>query len=450
MRRTERVKPYTCPQCGGTNQAAPRGPYVECESCSAVIDFDGATARRSPDWYASVIFELQALARAEQQLRRTIEAADRVAWRACYGHVLKARIEKFPSMFPSAVKDAAYRERFVAWLLATYECLYWEAETQRFSTAMAMIDVPIEKGIANSAAFWRRTEVAEKLYAAQARMARVLGNTPPEKFPADFVRRMNVSLYVQEWLHELADKDAQQLLERMGLHHDYALAATTAGEYACTRCGAEVQLPADATLIICPYCRSALRSTSAPPTIGPRQWAALGEWDAGLGDTLKHVRGQHPTLAIADGTACNGQRHVLLQVETADRVTTAADRELEPDWPFGEFLHAWTRLEAEKRKLPLERRWLREHRDAKRVPADARALDARLAELGAPNGRARAMVTGWGTGCACDVVIAVETGMPAQLRLVRDDGGAGRALYASWAAAFNARQPPPPAPPPPT
>jgi LSD1 subclass zinc finger protein len=288
---TAMLKRFVCPICGAFGAMPPTTPFVQCDSCATVTDFDLGVARRHPDWPRHEALQQQLMARHAAAVEAARTAGDRATWVGIYAEIFRTLIESCPTVYPPQARDAAYREILVAFQSRHNGNLVFEASLVKSQEKMLdrAYDIVHDAEGWHAETLWPMFDLALAHFDEQDRLAAAV--PPPADFAPQWLRRLGISMIAQEWLPRLAPAAQRELVERLGLARAYVAPAAdefshcggcgedlpspptddcgacrkpldiTRGAFACQTCGVSFHVVRGVERALCPYCAAELRES---------------------------------------------------------------------------------------------------------------------------------------------------------------------------------------------
>jgi predicted RNA-binding Zn-ribbon protein involved in translation (DUF1610 family) len=295
-----RYKKSICPQCAAKKKRPSLTAYVYCDYCGLLADYDFAKACENPLQRPGPVYE-QLLAENKPAIDAALANVDHDAYLEVQKVLYSAWVDACPNSCPPRIKDPKYRTAYINQMAATAAAAAFDEESQKLSSAVnsavaATSFVEIKPGVyrvnptawkAISSAVFAQQDYAHKLCECLK-----LYDLNPDHAPAELLRRIAWSMFVQGWLPMLEEKQLQELLERTGLKSEYETAESDAdseivpcgscgiklsvlkgashmvceqcgfvldvasARLHCTSCGADLICPSDVTRFACPYCQT--------------------------------------------------------------------------------------------------------------------------------------------------------------------------------------------------
>lgn len=257
-------------------------------------------------------------------------------------------------------------------------------------------------------------DIAVKHFEAQDRSVARRGCPPPPDFIRGWMRRVGISMTVQEWLPRIPLAEQLTLVARMGVANEYVApgsadsvrcggcgAATPAtassctsckraldlarGAFDCGSCGVRVHLAKGSEEAVCPFCSAQMRESRAGLEEREDQRGAFRFIDRELRLACEMTGGATPIrFHVLDGQVTRRNlpwRRVMLRACFAN----ARDQDFfeNTDYPdaasHGE-TDAWLAAQQQVKRIPHRILRTREHPRSP-IPPDAAELEARRAEI---------------------------------------------------------------------
>lgn len=269
----------------------PHSPFVQCRSCGIISDFDLGVARRNRDWARHEALQHLLYAQAKEDFARATRASDRAAYAAVHARILDQVMANCPQVYPPRVAtDPGYRA-------------HWIAFQSDHVASLAIDPVLVEGGRAVGKAVgeimlakWTMETlapvfaVALKHFEDQERISMSRKPGPPPDFVSGWMRRVGISMTVQEWLPRLERPDQLALVEHFGVAREYVVPGDVKkprcsgcgaavdrarpecdgckqplnhgrGAFGCASCGAFVHLVTGIERAVCPFCKAEMRES---------------------------------------------------------------------------------------------------------------------------------------------------------------------------------------------
>ncbi|MEO8705428.1 MAG: DUF1266 domain-containing protein [Kofleriaceae bacterium] len=257
-----RILRTSCSHCGAPRTRPSTTAFVYCDHCGALVDYDFARACEQPLARPGPVYEALC-AELDGACTAALDAGDRMSFLALQLRIFDAWVEVCPLAVPIRVRDPDYRAAYVSQLAtANLVCSFdpqaraLEAALKAATTKLGFVEID------------GRVRVLPEPYRAMAELAFQFSNRRdellvehgvydlhPDGAPRDLQRRVGFAAFVQGWLPFLDEVDARSLVTRADLAREYvALPAPAQRAFACTTCGAGLQIVADAKRIVCDHC----------------------------------------------------------------------------------------------------------------------------------------------------------------------------------------------------
>jgi LSD1 subclass zinc finger protein len=258
------VKQVDCATCGTTKQLASATPYLYCDYCGALVDYDfrQAYADTSADMTNTVYHQL--VDQVQGQLNIARARGDKARYRALLTGVFTSWISVCPqAVSPRAKSDREFAARMAAYCAESAACREFEpslaALDRKMNAAIAALDRwpsddgpwRVGEGIWRIATLFR--EQMQHTYAILGQRG-VLA-LDPDQPPPGVPLRIEYATFCQGWIPHLASEDADRMLAYFELDGRYArprvagLRSTN-----CGGCGKELATLPNAEAVVCQVC----------------------------------------------------------------------------------------------------------------------------------------------------------------------------------------------------
>jgi DNA-directed RNA polymerase subunit RPC12/RpoP len=295
------VKQVDCTICGTTKQLASATPYLYCDHCGALVDYDfwQANADTGADIANTVYHELVAQIQGELNIARARDDKER------YCDLLTSIFRRWIRHCPQAVSpraqcDPDFADQVAAYCAESASCREFEPSLAALDRQMNALIATLDRWPSDDGS-WRAGEgiwrVAGLFKEQMERTYALLENRgvlamDPDQAPPGVPLRMEYATFCQSWIPHLAPEDADRMLAYFELDGRYARVRVTGlksrncggcgaeiatlpdakavicqacgrkldiggGATPCRTCGASLSLPVAASRVRCPYCRSA-------------------------------------------------------------------------------------------------------------------------------------------------------------------------------------------------
>jgi DNA-directed RNA polymerase subunit RPC12/RpoP len=256
-RPRNRYRRSICAHCGGVKELASTTPYVYCDFCGELCDYDFDRARA-----VAPPAPLANAAALTRQLEAAHAGGDRARYRALqlgqYAHLAGQ-----PGVASPRIADPAYREAWIAYMADAITAFVFDAEATRLDadyqlrcTEVVYVEIKQQPRIVPPSfppvidAFEARHDRIAALYREQGLLER-----HPDRLTPALWRHLERATFVQSWLPLLDDDTAAAVLARLGLAASFD--AAPRGKRArvpCHRCGVALELLAGARRVTCEHC----------------------------------------------------------------------------------------------------------------------------------------------------------------------------------------------------
>ena len=272
------VKRTKCAFCGAPKQLPSVREHLYCDYCGQLVDFDlrqaMANAAVNPDSaeYAQHANQIgPAAARAQKD-------GDRERYRQLQYRLfdLQASYTKW-AVPPRAWNDESYRMKWVRFNAEQAAATAFDPAYQRLDDDMRRLALRLRYrgnmlkmargamggGMSGDAfpkvdpeSLWPLIDV---LVAQSARTMEVVAATgvrelDPDCMPQEVLRRMTPSSIAQAYLRFLEPDEGLELINRLGISHEFVKPEAVGDRRACGGCGATLTLLAGATCVVCDGC----------------------------------------------------------------------------------------------------------------------------------------------------------------------------------------------------
>jgi hypothetical protein len=403
------LKRFACPVCGATGPLPTRSPFLECEACHTISDFDWGIARDLAEWPAHQELSQRLFGERRHAFETDGKAGDVVAWTQAYAEVLAQLVAAFPTIYPARISEPGYCRHFIAFQAAHEARLVLNPELvanqRRINHASMAIEYKHQRAVLES--LWRAMELSLAHFDAQDRLARDTAPGLPPDFAAGYMRQIGISMTVQEWLPRLEQADRLELVRRLGVAHQYV---DPAGELHCNTCGAELSPLGDGEIRTrCPYCNADLHAQHAGPRADAQRAGDFEFISSELAQSLAEHNHPLEAIEVLDGTTGHPPqrtyRLVMLRAWYADRVDPFFEVTDDPESENIANALAWAAHEASQRGVELRRVPYREHPACWKLPRDAAELQHRLLEMLPSAAQAQIMRSVHGDGFTYECVV---------------------------------------------
>ena len=273
------VKRTSCAFCGAPKQLPSVREYLYCDFCGQLVDVDlrlaaeAAFANPSATEHATQANELGPAA------QRALSAGDRERYRQLQRELFELQtVHARWAVPPRAWNDEAYRRRWVTFQTETAVATAFDpahAELTKRVTRMALglrwrggdvlgMAMRSMGGTTEGNPFptvqatglWPLVDVL----VAQAELGQQivdregLRDLDPDRSPPVVAWRLTPSMIAPGWLRHLEPDDGQELVQRLGLRHEYQRPQVSGVPRHCGGCGHELTALPGATCVVCDAC----------------------------------------------------------------------------------------------------------------------------------------------------------------------------------------------------
>lgn len=460
---TPLLKRFVCCACGATGPMPLDIPFVTCGSCGVIGDFDLGIARRNPDWPRHEALQHALYAQRSDAMARAVSTRDHEAYTALQIEIFDELMKQCPAVYPRRLaRDPAYRAHWLRFQGTHNANLVLDPGLLEHGRTTAEIGARVLQEPWTTATLWPMFEAAIRHFEAQDRLCRERPPGPPPDFAPGYMRRLGVSMTVQEWLPRLELGDQLELVERMGIAHEYVVPGDRStshcggcgsvlppatsqpetcahcskaidrrrGAFDCASCGVVVHLVVGAERATCPYCSSEMRESRMGLEVRERHRRMFGLIDseiAFLGDRVSRAA----RIEVLDGTVTRRDlpwRMLTLRVCFGE----GSDADFFENTDYSDATShddtlAWVEVHTQARGLARRSRRYREAPRCLERPADAAELERRYLGV-SPDAAASVKVVKRGpSGWACEVELGDEV-----VRLFADDEGELHEVRERW------------------
>ena len=402
------LRRFTCAQCGATGPVDSPAPYVRCESCSAVGDFDWGAARRHPEWPAHEAMTHALLTQNKRVLDQARVDANRKGWSEIYEAILYALVAKFPALYPPRARERDYLARFITFQTAFHMVMAIEPPLLDGELALDTLRprVKYQNGIAHPETLWPLVDQALRYFAVQEQFG--YAAPPPEDFAPRYVSRSATSAFVADWLPKLSVKVQRELVARLGVSAEYL--EPRGNDVTCRTCGGTTHVDDGVDKSACRYCGADIHVAVAGHTARAEGLAMMGEVDKFLADAMHMAKGAHApveVIEVLDGPVLRGGkpfRLVELVAVSAKRREVFWIMHDVPDSLDFRDLFGWLDGVAAGKGIPHRTVPYREHPRCMEVAKAIDELAQRLFQVAPGHTRADVRLTIYSRGIAAEVV----------------------------------------------
>jgi hypothetical protein len=251
------VRARRCRACGALKAVKPTTAYIYCDYCATLFDYDSLIEFRDDASLGSDDVDRALVAVVQDELTEAFRRGDRAAYARTYSWIVEVLTEICPLAYSPRIKDEEYRARFihdliVPWTVLTQFDERSRADSAKFATARdrAIRNPKLGSilelfGVARQA--W---EYEVELFEREGLFAR-----HPDRYDPALYIHVNASIFARPWLAVLDDADQKRLLAATGVASEYVPAPEVSfSSCGCGQCGAELQVPAGSTRMVCVAC----------------------------------------------------------------------------------------------------------------------------------------------------------------------------------------------------
>lgn len=253
-----RVKSVRCPHCGAPKLTPYRSPYIYCDHCANLIDYDYQVSLRQAAEQPEEHAQYQRLAaRCQPEIDKARVRGDRKRYARFTREKYQGHMELFPEAYPPRVRDPEYRAGLVAFYVDSFVEYAFDDELWRLQERCDKRERAIawcDDGCPDSTGFRRTYEAyRDMIRACAAKYQRIglLDRHPDPMTEARYVR-FEMSKYLSAWLNHVHQADLQWMLQDAGVATEYrTVEPLELQRRHCGRCGAELDIVPQAKRVVC-------------------------------------------------------------------------------------------------------------------------------------------------------------------------------------------------------
>jgi DNA-directed RNA polymerase subunit RPC12/RpoP len=260
---TQRFRRTTCVNCGAAKSRPSATPYIYCDYCGALADYDLEMAGASPQTKPNASYE-RLSSEVAPELERAIGRGDRDGYRSKQVALFDAWVDASPGAIPPRAREPKYRNAYVAYRADCETAVAFDETSRLYDVAVkeaahAVVLVEPSPGCVRAAPA-SFDALCRVFFPYAAHVHKMLDDEEihekhPDRADREVIKRIAMSTFVQEWLPKLDDALAKKLLDQAGMKSEYIESAPPAGEDAsCAHCGNQIKRFAGAKCTLCEAC----------------------------------------------------------------------------------------------------------------------------------------------------------------------------------------------------
>ena len=264
---TARVRSRGCPRCGAHKRTAGVGPWIHCDHCAALFDYDVAwrpdvSAFSPQESWLELMMILDAEPWPEEGAGLERAYADGHGW----AH--RVQLELFPAAYPARAREARYAAALVdGWLVPSQFAFTFDRHCKQSAAALektyqASLHRHAKPRLADVLGLLKATRVLLDAQCAVLHERRLFA-AHPDGMDERLHRRASDGAFVAGWLGRLGPRDGDALLAEAGLADEFISLPTCAlRPCVCAHCGADVASMEGAASTVCGGCGRCLEAGS--------------------------------------------------------------------------------------------------------------------------------------------------------------------------------------------
>jgi len=252
-----RVRARRCPWCGAHKRTAHDRPWIHCDCCGALFDYDIDALTPAQSELESIargslqmVLDAEELPSGAEERRRALEEGQR--W------IHEVLSEVTPWAYPARIADPEYRARYIGdYLVPAERTLRESDEFQKHHAKLVLAGRALTSQRPTFAQLEPVLRVQIAHFDLQVKLLEQaqLFAKHPDRMSAELYRRARLSLFTSIWIQEMKPAEGQKLLEATGMKSEWieppAVALANAG---CGRCASPLVIVASATRVVCESC----------------------------------------------------------------------------------------------------------------------------------------------------------------------------------------------------
>jgi hypothetical protein len=276
---SEFVKRQTCVFCGAPKQLPSVREWLYCDFCGQLLDYDLRVAATSAFNNPDSVQYAQAANQAGPQAQQALQAGDRARYLQLqnYLYEMQATYARWVAP-PRAWNDQGYRAKWIRFQAEQMTAIMFDPEYKRLDDEMRRLSISLKWQGGNMlqmatqamggpaspnafpkvepGSFWPLVDV---LLAQSMRQKQVIDSTglrelDPDMQPDSLADRMLRSAICQGWLKYLEPEPGQELINRLGISHEYFHPTVVADKKGCGGCGGTMHVAPGARVVVCDGC----------------------------------------------------------------------------------------------------------------------------------------------------------------------------------------------------
>jgi DNA-directed RNA polymerase subunit RPC12/RpoP len=253
-----RYKRSKCGHCGGIKEQPSKTPWVYCDFCGELCDYDYDRAREGGAAEPSL---------EDAQRRRRLEGAhargDRKLFRKLQRQELAQLVEEAPQLMPPRIGDPGYRDAWIDYMVELTTVVAFDELANQLDVAYHAVaeSVPTvlvkqrKRVMPEHFPALLETFVARTDRLAQLCAATDLFDKHPDRPTPAIWRHIEHAVFAQRWLPFVDEASASALLARLQLVADFdAIGSHKRAQLPCHRCGSLLEIVQRARRVTCEHC----------------------------------------------------------------------------------------------------------------------------------------------------------------------------------------------------
>lgn len=259
------IRSSHCPGCGSPKINLSKIPYIYCDYCAELIDWDYKIAHK----LSSNVTEAEQKKyneknqKLEASIKKAIKNNDLKEYKKLIIKQTQNTMKVYPKMYTPRIKDENFKKKYLDFIVKTSIEYTFNKNLQKLTEEQNSWHRNIqyfEQGgryIAESLSF-------RKLYAAFCKLTKASNkefetkgffNLYPEKITSSIWNRIRISEFIQIWIPYLTDEDKAYILKESGLKGDYhEYKSILSAVRHCGLCGNKLKVPNGAVKTLCESC----------------------------------------------------------------------------------------------------------------------------------------------------------------------------------------------------
>ncbi len=259
------IRSSHCPGCGSPKINISKTPYIYCDYCANLIDWDYRIAfklssklsKSKQKKYQEIVNQIN------EELKKVTQKKNIAEYEKLIKKQTEVYIEYYPGMYTPRIKDKDYKNRYIDFTIKMMISFTFDKELKKIEKEQNAWHKNIQwfesggKYVAESISFRKLYKIFCKLTKKSNEKFNNSGlfDLYPEKIEKNIWDRIRISEFLQAWIPYLSDEDKEYALSDSGLkgdYHEYKKIISSIRH--CGSCGNKLKVPNGAVKTICDNC----------------------------------------------------------------------------------------------------------------------------------------------------------------------------------------------------